>query len=60
MPMCGGMGASFHFPPHDHSLLTSQYTALDFVSDALPGQVPKRGEARDHRHALLSIFPAKL
>jgi hypothetical protein len=50
MLMSSRMGACFHFPPDDHSLLASENTAFDFIGDTLPRQFRKCAEARYNRH----------
>jgi hypothetical protein len=49
------MGTRFHFPPYYHPLLARQYTAFDFIGDALPRQFRKCAEARYYSHDVHSF-----
>jgi hypothetical protein len=46
MPMSSRMGAGFHFPPYNHSLLPCEETAFDFVGHTLPRQLRECAKAR--------------
>jgi hypothetical protein len=55
MPMRTGMRPRLDFPPHDHSMLSRNNAALDFVIDALPRQFLERAEPRHQRHDVPSV-----
>src|SRR5262249_15881161 len=55
MPVRTGVRARLDFPPHDHSMLSRNDAALDFIGDALPRQFRKRAEPGHHRHHVSSV-----